>query len=60
MELKYQTRLPRHQVYKAEDIFECVACNKLYSGLVIDLHLDVCPKLPEYIAAMEEEEDALS
>ena len=62
MVVGFKRTLPRHQVYKSEDIYECVVCNKLYSGLIIDLHLDVCPKLPAFIAAreLEEEEDVLS
>jgi len=46
---------PRHSVFKKEDIFECLACEGMYTGNIIDIHLDQCKKMPALIEKLKAE-----
>jgi len=37
------------RIIKADDIFECVACSKMYTEDQLYAHEDVCPKIPAYL-----------
>jgi len=37
------------RIIKADDIFECVACSKMYTEEQLYAHEDVCPKIPAYL-----------
>ena len=47
---------PRHSVFKKEDIFECLACEGMYTGNIIDIHLDECKKMPALIEKLKAEQ----
>jgi len=53
---------PRHRVYKENDIYECVACNKLYTEDMLAEHEDKCEKIPaflEWLATQETDNESL-
>jgi len=37
------------RIIKADDIYECIACNKMYTEEQLYAHEDVCPKIPAYL-----------
>jgi len=32
-----------------DEIYECIACNKMYTEEAMHAHEEVCPKIPEYL-----------
>jgi len=40
-------QVPRQRIYKSEDIFVCIACEKMYTIEMIDDHLNKCEKLEQ-------------
>jgi hypothetical protein len=46
-------RVPRHSIFKDEDIYECRACGKRYTDLMIDHHIDKCEKMEEFLVYKE-------
>ena len=43
-------------VISGDDIYECLACNKMYTSEAMFVHEGVCPKIPEYLALKAEQE----
>ena len=41
----------RHGVIKEDDIYECQACNKLFTVEAVHAHEAVCDKIEEYLKA---------
>jgi len=44
------------RIIKADDIYECIACNKMYTEEAMYAHEDVCPKIPEYLEWLSAQE----
>jgi len=48
----------RHTIYKGTDVYDCLACGKMYTSLLIDKHLLQCPKMDEHIARLIESQNS--
>ena len=46
--------IPRHQIWKSDDIYECRACGKMYTDLMVDAHIEMCDKMEEFLVHKEE------
>ena len=44
------------RIIKADDIYECIACNKMYTEEAMYAHEDVCPKIPAYLEWLKTQE----
>ena len=49
--------IPRYQIWKADDIYECRACGKMYTALMTDAHITMCAKIEEFLASGTKDED---
>ena len=45
---KQMKTTPRHLIWKANDIYECRACGKMYTSLMTETHIKMCTKIEEY------------
>ena len=52
----YMKRAGEASVISADDIYECLACGKMYTAEAMYVHEDVCPKIPEYLALKAKQE----
>ena len=43
--------IPRHQIWKYGNIYECRACGKMYTDLMVDSHTKSCTKMEEFVAS---------
>ena len=48
--------IPRHRIYKQDDIYVCIACDGMYTIEMIDEHLIKCSKMPEWEKQRAEQE----
>ena len=39
-----------------DEIYECLACNKMYTEQEMHAHEGVCPKIPEYLEWLKTQE----
>ena len=45
--------IPRYQIWKADDIYECRACGKMYTALMTESHAKMCTKIEEFFATKQ-------
>jgi hypothetical protein len=51
-------RVPRQRIYKDEDIYQCMACDGMYTTDYIDAHIEKCSKMEAWEKQRAEEEEA--
>ena len=51
--------IPRHQIWKSDDIYECRACGKMYTDLMVDAHIEMCDKMEEFLSSRTEDHPQL-
>ena len=51
------TRAGITNVIKEEDIFECIACGKMYTEDALHDHEDKCEKIPAFLEWLEKEKE---
>jgi len=57
-----RSNIPRHQIWKEHDIYECRACGKMYTSLMTDTHIGMCTEMNEFLAPLDlllEENDVI-
>ena len=45
--------IPRHQIWKTDDIYECRACGKMYTALMTESHANMCTMIEEFLATKQ-------
>jgi len=46
----------KQSIIHEDEIYECLACGKMYTEDAMHAHENVCPKIPEFLAARKEKE----